>query len=201
MRPSPIDSYGKAAGQRGFSIIELMIVVVIMGVLASAAVVAMSPDPDVEDEANKIAALVNEGARLAISGGPVDPTRSSTGLQARGRISVRQDPNGQYLLIERLDDQLGFTEIERKRVYLGRRVRVVGMRPSAEINPGTAGFPLPPTGVSINCRPDATCTLGGELEPPTGATLYLQDARRPDRKARVVVLPLNGMMTQMFTGW
>jgi type II secretory pathway pseudopilin PulG len=181
--------------------VELMVVVAIIGVLASAAAISMSPDPDVEDEAYKIAALVNEASRLAISGGPVDPSMSQTGNAARGRVRVRDDGQGQYLLIERLDDQAGFNEIERKRVILSRRVRVAGVRFTAGLTPGE-GPQIPFMGeFVIYCRPDGTCTSGADFGPPNGGTLYLQDVQRPNRRARVVVLPLNGMMTQVFSGW
>jgi hypothetical protein len=181
-----------------------MISVAIVGVLASVATVAMSTDPEIEDEANKIAALVNEASRLAISGGTVDPSQSLTGFTARGRLLVRDDGQGQYLLIQFIDDTGGaFAEIERKRVQLGRRVRVVGISDDAALASGGGPELLfnPTFGHTIYFRPDGTCTAGGESEPPTGATLYLQDTQRPNRKARVVILPLNGMMTQMYSGW
>ena len=78
---------------------------------------------------------------------------------------------------------------------------MIGVARGAALDSGSGPELFFPQGNTISFRPDGTCTLGGESEPPTGATLYLQDVRRPERKARVAILPLNGMMTQMYSGW
>ncbi|WP_428261894.1 prepilin-type N-terminal cleavage/methylation domain-containing protein [Haliangium sp.] len=196
-------------GQRGLTLIEVMIVVVIIGVLVGTAAVTISTEPSVEDEARRIAALINEGARKAVSGGSIDVDAivgNAAGL-FRSQISVRQSASGRlFLLVERFEEGTGlYREIYRRNINRG--IVVAGFSSQSEINPGTTPTPLPPPPpppfpvdavplASTQCRPDGTCRPW---------TLYLESADNPgapgNPRARVVVLALNGMNTQMFSGW
>jgi type II secretory pathway pseudopilin PulG len=180
-----------------------MVAVAIIGILASTAAISMSTEPDVEDEANRIAAMVNETSRLAISGSTVNLEQSISGFKARAQLRVLNSGTEQHIVIERLDDSTAaFTPIERKRLNMGPRIRVVGFSPAAVTDSGQVPMApfIPPGGAVVTCQPNGTCSTG-IIEPPSGCTLYLQDLQRPTRQARVVVLPLNGMMTQVFSGW
>jgi prepilin-type N-terminal cleavage/methylation domain-containing protein len=70
-------------GQAGFTMTELMITVVILGILAAFTVSAMKNEPTV-DATRKIGVVINEARRRAIGAGPIRPdVKAATGLKER----------------------------------------------------------------------------------------------------------------------
>lgn len=175
-------------GQAAFTLVELMVVVTILGLLATAVSVYMRPQRTAIDCANVVADVIREGARRAVARGPVLPIVVTTlGVRQRTQITI----SGDYIRLSELVESgtLGaanWVQIKALRVIQpDRQVTMTGWKTAAQVNDGTSGnapaIDTNPSNFVIYCMPDGLCDAG---------TLYF--AGPNGSAARTVVLPLGG---------
>ncbi len=177
----------------GFTLVELMVVVAIIGVLVVMSYSLLSGQPRALDVAEQISAKISEASRKAVAGGAVRANvAQNVGITARTRV-ILELGSPTVVSTERLVENQPATStsaswVEFNRIALPRAIRVVGWREAPTLS-STAGaeFTTDPT---IYCEPDGRCT---------GRIIYLQSADGRT-KARVVVLPLGGTPIT-FDGW
>jgi prepilin-type N-terminal cleavage/methylation domain-containing protein len=191
----------KQRHQAGFTLTEMMIVVAIVGVLATLAVVYMRPRTRPIDAANRVGDLVREASRRAVALGPVR-AEVAVELRTRARTEIRARPGvlendvipvifEMYRLEEAPTGNLG-TWIGVESYKVDTRVKAVKWGPVPGAVPGD-----PPTtsenwsNFVVRCSPDGTC------DP---RTLFFEDARPAAQRtggtyellAKLTILPLGG---------
>ncbi len=185
--------------QGGFTLIELMVVVFIVGAIMAAAVPLVTADPSIDEVSRKVMAKLRETARFGASRGPLrEDVQANTFLNNRSRLLVDIAANGDSTLAVdvAIEDDLpgnNFQWQEISRMKVPRSVTIVGFSNVAELNGGAAPTTAlgPGDRLEIQCAPSGVCQA---------VTLYLQEGTNPNKRARVVLIPLGGTPI-VFGGW
>jgi prepilin-type N-terminal cleavage/methylation domain-containing protein len=173
---------------RGFTLIELMMAVAIVGVLVSMAIVYVKPQVKPIDVATRVGELVREANRRAVALGPLR-ARVASGMGTKARTRVRGITSGRQptLVLERFQE-VSADSAEWIAVLQYTVPRQVAAESWAEGVGSHEALPRSSewTGFEARCYPDGACdprTLFFEASDPGAES---------ERYARMSILPIGG---------
>lgn len=190
----------RRAPARGFTLVEVMIVVAILGVLVTLAVVFMRPRTTPHDAAHRFAGIVQEASRRAVKAGMVRPQVTvALGFRQRTRLTATASGSTVTFALEELFEDpapstsANWVTVQQQTVP----ARVVAHSYAMGVGSYATVSPAPTASWStftLNCFPNGTCdaaTVFFEAAPGVGGA---------GRQARVSVMPL-GTATYVRPDW
>ncbi len=172
--------------ERGFTLTELMVVVAIVGILASLAAVYMRPTVSTRDVAYRLGALFQEAQRRAVTLGPVRPEVAiAQGSRARTKIEATNTVPPTFTVYELVEDAAPSDTASWVPTTSYTMHRDVELDSWAQGIGSHGALTLESVVFEGRCYPDGSCD---------GRSLFLTSEHGPtrDRQSRLSIMPLGG---------